>query len=252
MAVITESYLRKHFKDQNLKEIDVYEVQKGVILTPSAKSFLSDHHIKLSYAEEKRQEEIDDEVKESPKEKKMRYQTIYGGSLDEKPEHMTQLYGNLLVFKDHPRIIFRGKLDSLEAKILEAQILAMKQSLPKLAKDLEEILMFVRNLVRCEVLGETVEEFFLLNMTQKELREQSHHPKKYFGLHHFQPSYEMGEAVIMLNSLRTLTRETELLGYEAFKNNYGAVEREDIIRALNRLSSLFWILMFKVRTNKYK
>jgi ethanolamine utilization cobalamin adenosyltransferase len=164
---------------------------------------------------------------------------------------MTHLYGNMLVFKDHPRIIFRGKLDSMETKILEAQISCSKLNMNKLVHDLGEILQFIRQLVRCEVLGERIEEFSLLGMTAAELREQSHHPKEYFGLDHFQPSYDMGEAVVVINGLRTMTRETELLAYQAFKQENGAVEREDLILALNRLSSLFWIIMFRIRVGQY-
>ncbi|MFH5796791.1 hypothetical protein ACHM2U_15430 [Clostridium perfringens] len=52
--------------------------------------------------------------------------------------------------------------------------------------------------------------------------------------------------------MRTLTREVELAAYEAFKGEYGQVEREDLIKALNRLSSVFWIMIYKIRTNKYK
>ncbi len=36
------------------------------------------------------------------------------------------------------------------------------------------------------------------------------------------------------------------------KVNMDKVEREDLIRALNRLSSVFWIMIFKVRTGKYE
>ncbi|CCF13256.1 cobalamin adenosyltransferase family protein [Brevibacillus laterosporus GI-9] len=254
MALITESDLRKHFKNQEAKDSKVFEVKKGVILTPSAKSFLTDHQIELRYYDENATQQQNAPVPptEISSKPSMRYETIYGGYLESKPEHMTHLYGNLLVYKDHPRIIFRGKLDSLEANILEAQITGVRAGLPKLAVDLEEVLLFVRNIVRCEVLGERLTNIQLLDMTSDEIREQSHHPKKYFGLDHFKPSYEMGEMVIVLNSLRTFTRETELLAYQAFKQEHGSVEREDIIQALNRLSSLFWILMFRVRLDKYK
>ncbi|ATO51799.1 ethanolamine corrinoid cobalamin adenosyltransferase [Brevibacillus laterosporus] len=254
MALITESDLRKHFKNQDAKDTKIYEVKKGVILTPSAKSFLTDHQIELRYFDENatQQQSAHVPTPELSTKPSIRYETIYGGYLESKPEHMTHLYGNLLVYKDHPRIIFRGKLDSLEAKILQAQITGVKAGLPKLAADLEEVLLFVRNILRCEVLGERLSNIQLLDMTSDEIREQSHHPKKYFGLDHFKPSYEMGEMVVALNSLRTFTRETELLAYQAFKQEHGSVEREDIIQALNRLSSLFWILMFRVRIDKYK
>ncbi|GAA0687153.1 MULTISPECIES: hypothetical protein [Clostridium] len=45
---------------------------------------------------------------------------------------------------------------------------------------------------------------------------------------------------------------TEISAYEAFKEKYGGIEREDIITALNRLSSLFNIMIFKYKTGKYK
>ena len=40
----------------------------------------------------------------------------------EKPEHMTHLVGNVLVVKNHPRILFRGKLDSLQSLFVLAQV----------------------------------------------------------------------------------------------------------------------------------
>ena len=264
MTVITENELRKHFRNQNLKEVAVYEVMTGTILTPSAKSFLTDHQIELTYIGDTKNEEKtskkdvklqvtnNQDSQQISEESKKRFRTLYGGFLETKPEHMTHLYGNLLVFKDHPRIIFRGKLDSLESKILEAQISCKRLNMSKLVDDLEEILLFVRRILRCEVLSEEIEEFHLLGMSSKELREQSHFPKKYFGLEHFQPSYELGESVVVINALRTLTRETELQAYKAFKSEHGAVEREDIIQTLNRLSSLFWIMMFRIRVGQYK
>jgi len=268
MAVITENELRKHFKNQNLKDVTVYEAATGTILTPSAKSFLTDHQIELRYVgtgttqtevaePETRHKEVKLQITKkldsivNPEEGKKRFRTLYGGFLETKPEHMTHLYGNMLVFKDHPRIVFRGKLDSLESKILEAQISCYKLGMTKLVDDLEEILLFVRQIVRSEVLSEGMDEFNLLGMTAKELREMSHFPKKYFGLDHYQPSYELGEAVVVINSLRSLTRETELQAYQAFKSEHGSVEREDIIRTLNRLSSLFWIMMFRIRVGQY-
>lgn len=89
-------------------------------------------------------------------------------------------------------------------------------------------------------------------MDEKELRERSHNPKKYYQMTHFMPDYTMGNAVIRLNKIRTMVRETELAAFLAFKEADYSIKRPDIIQALNRLSSLFWILMFRVRTNEYK
>ena len=54
-----------------------------------------------------------------PKPKYVDYET--NAFYYEKPEQMTQLFGNKLVCKDHPRILFRGKLDALQADVVLAQ-----------------------------------------------------------------------------------------------------------------------------------
>lgn len=258
MALITESELRKLLKDKDFKEL---KVLKGEIITPSAKSFLRDNNVELKYVDSKEEVKVESEnkkvttedvhFKNTEKSSAYKYKTLFGAELNNKPEYMTQLYGNILVFKDHKRILFRGKMDSLEGKILQTQILCLKLNHNKLVEDLQEILDFVRNLVKCEVLNESVREFSLQNMTPIDLREKSHYPEKYFGIGHFFPDCSMGEVVIELNSCRTFTREAELVAYEAFKGQSGEVNREDIIKGLNRLSSLFYIMMFKCRTGKY-
>ena len=55
------------------------------------------------------------------------FETIFGVKLAQKPEYMTHLRGNLLVFKDHPRIALRGKIDSLEAAIILLQLKAQEK-----------------------------------------------------------------------------------------------------------------------------
>lgn len=255
MGVLTESEVRRKLGREDLKNIKEFNVTKGEIITPSAKSFLAEKNISINYVDKtndlKKINEVKEVIKEVTKEREYKYTTVFGAKLDEKPEHMTHLNGNILVFKDHKRIIFRGKIDSLESRIMETQILCNKNQMKKLVEDLQEILDFVRNIIRCEVLEEKLIDFSLQGMTSDELREKSHNPKKYFGIGHEMPDYSMGEIVVSLNSLRSLTREVELSGYEAFKGEYGQVSREDLIKALNRLSSVFWIMIFKVRTGKY-
>lgn len=251
MSLITENEIRKKLKDKELTDIKEFEVLKGCIITPSAKSYLTEHNISLKYVNSLSDSMENKNINNEANNSNFKYETVFGVNLNEKPEYMTHLYGNLLVFKDHKRIVLRGRLDSLEAKILEVQILAHKLNIHKLVDALQEVLDFVGNLVRCEVLEEPVKEFFLQGMNAAELREKSHHPQKYFGIGHEMPTYKMGEVVVALNSIRTQIRETELLAYKAFKDEYGAVSRNDIIKALNRLSSLLWIMIFKFRTGEY-
>ena len=266
MAVLTENDIRKLFNEKVLMEKGEFYLEKDMILTPSARTYLADKNIiirtdhlegKTRYQNEsvrmkKEKENIENKEKEMEKQQEEIYETLFGITLHEKPEHMTHLRGNLLVFKDNGRIALRGAIDTLESEIILAQIVAQKEGSMKLVDDLEEIIRFIRRLLRSEITGEVVDDFCLQGLNPKDMREQSYHPSKYFGIKHFLPTYKHGEMVAHLNKLRTLTRRTELIAFKAFKNDENKVERVDIIRAFNRLSSLFWIMMFKYMTDKYK
>ena len=130
---------------------------------------------------------------------------------------MTHLKGNVLVFKDHPRIAFRGMIDLLEAEITLAQQAAAGEGYAGLAEELEEVLSFVRRYIRFDVLGESVGEWNLCGYTPEQLRAYSHYPEKYFGQPHFLVHYTDGPAVLAVNKLRTAVRRTELAAYAAFK-----------------------------------
>ena len=164
---------------------------------------------------------------------------------------MTHLHGNVLVFKSHPRIAFRGMIDALEAEILLCQKTAERERHTQTVADLQEILDFVRSLIRADVLGEPVRSLKLCGLDADALRERSHHPEKYYGQPHFMPSYTDGETLLQLNRVRTLVRRTELSCYRAFSDSDGAVTREDMILALNRLSSLCWILMIRLKAGQH-
>jgi ethanolamine utilization cobalamin adenosyltransferase len=112
------------------------------------------------------------------------YYGLNGEQLDEKPETLTHLKGSQLAEKDNPVIVFRGKLDTLTAMILEAQALGEAKGNPVFIRELQEILTFVRSLLSAEYLETPVREFHILGLSSEELREQSHHPEKYFGFPH--------------------------------------------------------------------
>ena len=163
---------------------------------------------------------------------------------------MTHLNGNILVPKYHPRIAFRGMIDALEAETLLTQRAAADY--PKLVAELEEVLSFVRNFIRCDVLDEPLQEVRLCGYSAAQLREYSHYPDKHLGQPHFLPSHTDSPALLAVNRLRTLVRQTELSAYAAFKDADGAVTRGDIILGLNRLSSLMWIMMCKLKGGQYE
>lgn len=271
MSVLTESTLRSKIKNQNISE---YAVEKGVIITPSARQYLQDKGIKLVYKsnESDVKEEydgtnftknsnaknaFDSEKPKVPeaKENKFipRYKYINGGAFENKPEHMTQLKGNMLVSKGHRRIVLRGRLDSLQAQILKAEVLCKNLNEIKVLEELEEILDYVRLILASEVMEDPLPEFKLLGLNEQELKAHSHNPKKYLGTEHIIfPNYQMGDVVVELNSLRAESREVEIVAYNAFINEDGELSRNDIALAMNRLSSCFYVMMCKYVAGKYK
>ena len=177
-----------------------------------------------------------------PKPKYVDYET--NAYYYEKPEHMTQLFGNKLVCKDHPRILFRGKLDALQADVVLAQaMIQAAQGSQSLIKDLADILKDLREMMKCEVLDEEMAETTVIGLTHEELRAQSHNPMKYYNIKQMVlPDYTMGTEYAWLNKLRTAIRETEVAACQAFHSGKTYI-RKDIIEELNRLSSALHIMM---------
>ncbi|TYT74290.1 hypothetical protein [Desulfobotulus mexicanus] len=249
MKVITESFLRESFR----KEIpETFKVEAGQILTPSAAQLLSEKGVKIvrdgAY--------VAGEIPEPPELPASAPAPKYvlaggGGMFDTKPEHMTRLYGNRLVPKDHPRIFFRGRLDSIQSMILLAQSRIHEKGLKKLVQDLGEVLDLARAIMRAEVLDEVLCERSLMGLREGELREQSHNPEKYFGTKHLLVSFDMGWVLLTLNELRSSIREVEVLAVKAFRNEY-EIEKPEIIQALNRMSSAVYIMMLKEKSGKYR
>lgn len=224
-------------------------VKRGDVLTPSARSYLREHKVEVVFpqGEENPVGAAPQGGPTSPK-----YQTLFGATLDAKPEHMTHLKGNTLVFKDHPRIAFRGFIDLLEAEIALCQQVCVHEGYQSVAAELEEVLGFVRRFIRFDVLDEAVGDVKLCGYGPDELREYSHYPERHFGQPHFLIHYTDSPAILAVNKVRAVVRQTELAAYRAFKDENGAVGRDDIILGLNRLSSLMWILMIKLKAGKYQ
>lgn len=178
-----------------------------------------------------------------PKRPPAAYRTPDGAAFAEKPEHMTHLRGNILVPKTHPRIAFRGGIDALEAELL----LCAQAADGPLRRTLCAMLDFVRSLIRADVLDEPVQAVRFLGLDGDGLREHSHHPEREEGQPHFLPAPDDPPILLRLNRLRTVVRQTELLACHAFSRPDGTLARPDLVKALNRLSSLCWILMIRVK-----
>ena len=216
-----EEAVRANLRNREGKR--VFFLGKGDQLTSSARDFLNRERIPILPAEQAKTEV---------------YRLVNGGFLEEKPEHMTHLNGDVLVRKDHPRILFRGKLDTLEAELLLCQ-LAEKD----LVTPVGEVLALARQIIRCEVLNEPLKWEKLCGLTEEEQRKRSHFPQDYYGQPHFMPSAADGAVIIRLNRARCAAREAELAAVTAFADRDGNPTRPDILRALNRMSSMLYIRM---------
>ena len=247
MKILTETMLRAAAL---LEDTTEYRVAPDVFVTPLAREYLRDRGIGLVIMDS--EPVVMTRTPLSNHGQRTYIDAGTGAGYSEKPEHMTHLRGNLLVPKTHPRIEFRGMLDSLQAEIICLQAEAFESGHEDLTADLGDILKNVRLILGAEVKEETLEPLPLFGLEDKEIREHYHNVKKYFGTDYPIPDYKMGRMAAELNRLRTKVRETELAAAHAFMGADGSVERPDIIRCLNRLSSGVYIVFCKWLAGKYK
>ena len=85
-------------------------------------------------------------------------------------------------------------------------------------------------------------------MTEQELRHRSHFPQQYYGIPHFMPDASDSWEILRLNRLRCSVRQAELVAAEAFSGVEGICQRPDIMRLLNRMSSMVYLLMLRQKT----
>ena len=221
--LLDEQAVRANIRNRDGKR--VYYLGKGDQLTSGARDYLSRERITILPAEQAKVE---------------RYRLLNGGFLEEKPEHMTHLNAQVLVPKNHSRILFRGKMDTLEAELILCQ-----QADKALEKPVGEILALARQIIRCDVLEEPLQWDTLCGLTEQEQRRRSHFPQEYYGQPHFMPQAHDGPVIARLNRARCAAREAELSAVTAFSDREGNPTRVDLLRALNRMSSMLYILMVR-------
>ena len=224
----TEQSVRDNLRNRDGKR--VFFLGKEDRLTCAAREYLKREGIEILPAQAARP---------------VRYRILGGGFSEEKPEHMTHLNGEYLVRKTHPRIAFRGMMDSLEGEILLCQ-----QQIPVVKEELGEILALAREMVACDVLQRPLEEKKLCALTGEEIRKRSHFPQDYYGQPHFMPECTDDPQILLLNRLRAWVRMAELRAVDAFSDREGNLTREDLVRGLNRMSSMVYLLMIRLKSGK--
>lgn len=172
-----------------------------------------------------------------------------GERMSAKPEHLTHLFDDeSLVDKSHPRLPLRGKLDTLQGLILEAQVAADADGARGLVGELGEALELTRAIVGAEVTGRELRAWTLSGLSPSDLRYHTHHTHELYGVPFMFPSVRQGPVVARLYTARAYAREAELAAYRAFP---GEGERADLKLALNRLSSALYLMTIKYVANKY-
>lgn len=255
MKVITEMVLRNELKGNHP---EVYYVPKDKLLSPAAKEYLNQLKVKVEFGDppaafaQSVPKASASGISETPVGAKYVDETT-GAFYVSKPEYMCQLFGNRLVYKNHPRIIFRGRVDSLNSTVVMMQAaMASEGSSQKLIDDLGDIGKVINRIMYCEVMNEEMEAANILGYSPEELRNRSHNPQKYFNVKQMLlPNYTMGFDYAKLNMLRAKVREVELAAMDAFVDGKN-VQQPEIIRTLNRLSSAFHVMMCMYLAGEYK
>lgn len=248
MKVLTEEMLRSEIFNKNVSE---YFISEGVFVTPSAKEYLASRKIELKI----KSNNADNGGSSTSNPKSYGIREIDNikyyidnetkKQLNVKPENYTHLYNNVLVEKSHPRIVLRGKLDSLLSLIIDIECQFRERHEDKLLDYLKKYQKIVHTILYSEAAEKSLEFDSIFGLSSDDIRNISHHPKEYFGCDHIFVNDEMPFTVIKLNLIRTSVREVELAAYNALKN-----ERDDLIKLLNRMSSVIYILMLMAYTGK--
>lgn len=262
MRVITEIDLRDKYKKEPFESFTLVPPNR---FTPSALQFLSERRIKIIEVKEGQSLGMDRDnlnnkelqkasVTMPLREPEKGYLLLDSGqTVEEKPEAYTHLKGKFLVPKNHKRIRFRGQLDKLEAIFVDTIVELQSTGLQELVNDLMSIFEYAKKIMRAEVLVEELPFIEFRGWSDGDIREYSHYPDKYFGVKHFVPDPKYGKVIAKLNLLRAQIRELEIAAVDAFYNEENkSVERTDIIMALNRMSSLLYIIMCQYMGGVYK
>lgn len=231
-------------------------------LTPAARDVLNRQHIRIRYTDEVGRMFVD--AAEPDAEDRRQVHPLTGSStresahcllcqqlVDNKPDALTHLNATTFVAKNDLRIAFRGRVDSA---IAQAVLLQAEWKTGAASAEQQRMLADVRaalgNILRAETLGEPMPAIVMGEFGEDQIHALSHNPLKYLGHDHIVPSIEHGLTVARLNVLRTVIREAEAAGAQAFIDKDFSVRRGDVLQALNRLSSAVYVLMLLCWTHE--
>lgn len=263
---ITEKWLREQFGLAHGTEV---QLPANARLTPSAQGLLDDRHITVKYIDESGRvfipkagknatdAPLTDEFKQvhpltTSDEWSVPDCLLCHQKVGQKPDTLTHIDAHHLVSKNDPRLLFRGKLDSVIAQAVLTQIQlqsvhstseAIHTIVPQLMRYMADVRSALGNVLKAEATGEPMRDVALGNLSDTAIHRMSHNPLKYLGHDHLVPDEKQGIQVALLNLLRAQIREAELYAAQIYITRDFRVKRPDIMQALNRLSSAVYVLM---------
>ena len=171
---------------------------------------------------------------------------ICGQPLERKPDHMTQLDAGHFAPKTHPRIKFRGQLDSLHATVMLAAAEARRYQLPRLAEGLDTLAAYCREIQSAEYNGRSVQPLTVMGKSEDEIHQISHWSDRHLGIPHLTPGPSDHAILHWLNLARATAREIEITALEIYGPKAHTHDDTSALgstpHALNRLSSAVYVL----------
>ena len=254
--VLSEDILKIKYRKE---PFDIFEIEKGTLLTPSAKQFLNEKGIELVIKGEKplvstKSKENNVEVEEKILYEKPKYVGKNGECYFEKPEYMTVVDGNVLISKNSKLIALRGKIETFLAEVLlTGKEIGLTSNNDKLIRDIETVIKFVQNIMVAEKLDKILEnQTFFDSKSIKDIKEIIENPKQQFKKGHLlEISLNSDLTIHKLNRLRFLARELEIQAIDYFVEDY-KVSRKDLLEAFNILSDVIYIIILKVDNGEYR
>ncbi len=245
MPILTEADLRDRIRRPRMGMKVV--VEPGTRFSPAARDFIAQWRFEI--VEESEPIQSTDAVPDWNKPASFPVRPVKMAG--PKPEHMTQLDADHFAPKNIPRIRFRGKMDSVHGLFQLVAARARGFHLPELARHLDILAAYCREIVSAEYNDREVAEIQVAGLDATALRYATHHPQEILGIAHLTPGPEDHEIMHWLNYLRTQVREAELAALDAFAPppSYEP-SRLDLIRALNRLSSAVYYLELLFQSGK--
>lgn len=241
---ITEAWLRAN---HTLSEGGEIHLPADVRLTPSARELLESRHLRVKFLDRQGRLFVEDDeqtpqpvhVLTSSDHPPQACCELCHQPVGKKPDTLTHLTADTLVAKNDPRLAFRTVLDSTIALTVWLQIELAEPWQPWLT----DIRSRLGNIMRADALEEPLAAQSIAGFSEAQLHRLSHQPLRYLGHDHLVPEARHGHDVALLNLLRSKVREAEVTAAQVFITPQFAVQRADIMQALNRLSSAVYVMM---------